>query len=115
MATSAISGDERRSTPRSCCLGIWLRGLQGEAAMRLESRKPTLVPHAALHAVGQQNRRLKARNAQLERARCICGGTTELIVKGVAMSDRLLELAKKTNRYSVCDCGRGIFEVFDGR
>ena len=31
------------------------------------------------------------------------------------MSDRLLELAKKTNRYSVCDCGRGIFEVFDGR
>ena len=34
--------------------------------MRPESRKPTLVPHGALHAVGQQNKRLKARVAELE-------------------------------------------------
>src|SRR5215831_12151079 len=42
--------------------------------MRPESPKPTLVPHAALHAVGQQNKRLKARVAELEAAleRCTC-------------------------------------------
>jgi hypothetical protein len=32
-----------------------------------------------------------------------------------AESDLLLEFAKKTNRYIVCDCGLGVFEVLDGR
>ena len=42
--------------------------------MRPDSGKPSLVPHAALHAVGQQNKRLKARIAELEAAlkRCTC-------------------------------------------
>ena len=31
------------------------------------------------------------------------------------MSDRLGELAKRTGRYRICDCGRGAFQVFDGR
>ena len=31
------------------------------------------------------------------------------------MSDRLAELAKRTGRYRICDCGQGGFQVFDGR
>jgi hypothetical protein len=31
------------------------------------------------------------------------------------VSDRISDLAKKTNRYRVCDCGLGVFEVSDGR
>jgi hypothetical protein len=35
--------------------------------------------------------------------------------EGVAVSDRILDLAKKTNRYRVCDCGLGVFEASDQR
>jgi hypothetical protein len=49
--------------------------------MRPDSAKPTLVPHAALHAIGQQNKRLKARVVELEAAlkRCTCGASHAII------------------------------------
>ena len=39
----------------------------------------------------------------------------EADVTGVVMSDPLTQLAEKTNRYTVCDCGLGNFKVHDGR
>ena len=45
------------------------------------SGKPTMVPYAALHAVGRENKRLKARIAELEKAAndCTCGAASTVL------------------------------------
>ena len=50
-------------------------------ASEKDERGVRVVPHAALHAVGQQNKRLKARVAELEAAArsCTCDAATDLI------------------------------------
>jgi|SRR5262245_15163537 len=45
------------------------------------SGKPTMVPYAALHAVGRENKRLKARVAELEAVvnGCTCQAATTVL------------------------------------
>jgi hypothetical protein len=58
-------------------------GTAGESSIQFVERgtKRTMVPHTALHAVGQQNKRLKARVAELEAAlkRCTCNACRAIV------------------------------------